>query len=54
MTIGQPLPDKAAAAEPRDVVAGASSDEPAGGEVYGARRSALRRGLTVFAENRLA
>jgi peptide/nickel transport system permease protein len=54
MTIGRPLPDKDPAEEPRDVVAGASSTEPAGGEVYGAGRSALRRGLDVFAENRLA
>jgi peptide/nickel transport system permease protein len=54
MTIGQPLPDKDPGEEPRDVVAGASSTGPAGGEVYGARRSALRRGLAVFAENRLA
>ena len=54
MTIGQPLPDKDPAEEPRDVVADASSTEPTGGEVHGARRSALRRGLDVFAENRLA
>jgi peptide/nickel transport system permease protein len=57
MTVGgRPVPDPEHPGEagPGREYLGAPSAEPTGGEIHGRRRSAFRRGLEVFAQNRLA